>query len=109
MQAVAVGGDAGLDGPAEALPQVESVCDLEGVGGAEPGSLGVGARPVPTDDLHARVAGQSGGQGPGFTCPEHIDHTMVFDAGQDGGVGLAATDREVVHAQHPRRAEPWIR
>lgn len=39
---------------------------------------------------------------------EHIDHPVVFDAGQDGGVALAAADREVVHAQHSRRAELWI-
>ncbi len=33
---------------------------------------------------------------------------MVLNAGQHGGVGLSATDREVVHTQHPRNAEPRI-
>lgn len=53
-QAVAVGGDAGLHGPAEALPQMEPVGDLQSIGGAASGALGVGARPVPAGDLHAR-------------------------------------------------------
>lgn len=39
-----MGGDAGLHGPAQALPQVEPVGDLESVGGAEPGAFGVGSR-----------------------------------------------------------------
>lgn len=108
MQAVAVGGDAGLHGPAESLPQMEPVSDLQSVRGTAPGALGVGARPVTADDLHAGVADQPGGQRPGFTRREHIDHAMVFDTGQDGGVGLAATNREVVHTQHTRNTEPWI-
>jgi hypothetical protein len=107
-QAVAVGSDECLHGSAEALPQMEPVGDLQSVGGTAAGALGVSAGPVPADDLHAGVADQPRSQWPGFTRGEHIDHAMVFDAGQYGGVGLAATDREVVHAQHTRRAEPWI-
>ncbi len=98
-QALTVGGDACLNGPAEALPQMEPVGYLQSVRGTAPGAVGIGARPVPADDLHARVTSQPGGQWPGFAGREHIDHAMVFDAGQDGGVGLATTDREVVHAQ----------
>lgn len=109
MQALAVGGDAGFHGPAEALPQVEPVGDLEGVGGTESGTLGVGARPVAADDLHAGMSGQPRGQRPRFTCPEHIDHAMGFSAGQHGGVGLLPADREVVHAEHARRSELRIR
>src|SRR3954462_6776112 len=40
-QALTVGGDASLNGPAEALPQVEPVWDLDGVGGAGSGTHGV--------------------------------------------------------------------
>lgn len=107
-QAVAMGGDAGLYGPAEALPQMEPVSDLQGTRGAAAGALGVGARPVPADDLHAGVADQPGGQWSALAGREHVDHAMVFDAGQDRGVGLAATDREVVHAQHPWSTESRI-
>jgi hypothetical protein len=53
------------------------------------------------------VADQPAGQR-GFTRREHIDHPVVFDAGQNGGVDLAAADLEVVHAQHPRSTEPRI-
>lgn len=35
------------------MPQTESVSDLQSIGGAAPGTHGVGARPVPADDLHA--------------------------------------------------------
>lgn len=38
-----MGGDAGLHGPARALPQVEPVGNLESVRRAEPGAFGVGA------------------------------------------------------------------
>ncbi len=107
-QAVAVSGDAGLYRPAEALPQMEPVSDLQSIGGAASGALGVGACPVPADDLHAGMAVQPVGQWPGFTRWEHVDHAVVFDAGQHGGVGLAAADREVVHAQYPRSTEPRV-
>lgn len=100
-----MGGDAGLHGSAEALPQMEPISDLQSIRGAAAGTLGIGARPVPADDLHAGVTDKPRGQRSGFTRREHIDHAMVFDAGQDRGVRLAATDREVVHAQHTRRAE----
>jgi hypothetical protein len=103
-----VGGDAGFHGSSEALPKMEPVGDLQSTGGTAPGTLSVGAAPVPADDLHAGVADQPSGPWPGFTGRKHIDDPMVFDAGQDGGAGLAATDREVVHAQHTRSTEPWI-
>jgi hypothetical protein len=48
-----MGGDAGLRGPAAPLPQTEPVRDLQSVGGTASGAFGVGARPVPADDLHA--------------------------------------------------------
>ena len=38
---------------------MEPVGDLESVRGTAPGTLGVGARPVPADDLHAGVRGQA--------------------------------------------------
>jgi hypothetical protein len=44
-----MGGDAGLNGSAEALPQMEPVGDLKSVGGTAPGALGVGAGPIPAD------------------------------------------------------------
>lgn len=104
-QTLTVGGDTGLHCTAEALPQVKPVSNLESFGGAASGTLGVGTCPVPTDDLHARVAGQPPGQRPRFACGEHVDHAMGFSAGQNGGVRLTPADREVVHAQHARRAE----
>lgn len=104
-----MGGDAGLHGPAEALPQVEPVSDLQGIRGTAPGTHGVGAGPVSADDFHAWVTDQPLGQRPGLTRRKHIDHAMGFHAGQNSGVGLPATDREVVHAQHSRRAVLRIR
>lgn len=62
-----MGGDTGLHGSAEALPQMEPVSDLHSVGGTAVGALGVGARPVPADDLHTGVTDQPDGQRPGFT------------------------------------------
>ncbi len=34
---------------------------------------------------------------------------MGFSAGQHGGIGLAPPGREVIHAQHTRRAGPRVR
>ncbi|KOU26508.1 hypothetical protein ADK51_14270 [Streptomyces sp. WM6368] len=58
-----MGGDAGLHGPTEALPQMEPVSDLQGIGGAAACTLGVGAGSVPADDLHAgwRISRAGGG------------------------------------------------
>lgn len=50
-QAVTMGGNAGLHSPAEALPQMEPVSDLQSVGGTASGALGVGARPVPAANV----------------------------------------------------------
>lgn len=95
---------AGLHGPADALPQMKSVDHLDCGGGADSSALRVGARSVSTNDLHAWVIGQPHGRRSGVAGREHVDHSMGFAAGQDGGIGLSTADREVVHAQHAGRA-----
>jgi hypothetical protein len=82
------------NGPADALPQMKPVGDLDGGGSAEPGALSIGARPVPADDLHAWVSSQPYGQRTGVARREHVDYTMGFAAGQDGGADLPAAGRE---------------
>jgi hypothetical protein len=51
LEAVAVESNAGFDGGAEVLPEMEPVCDLDRVGGTGAGTISVGAGPVTADDL----------------------------------------------------------
>ena len=105
-------GAAGEDGllyrVAQVLPQVEAVGHLDGVRCSLAGALGVGACPVPADDLHAGVVFQPLGQGGGLAVLQHVDGPVGVHVDQDGRVGMAAPFREVIHAQHRDLAGPGI-
>ena len=106
-------GTAGDDGflyrVAQVLPQVEAVGHLDGVRSALPGALGVGAGPVPADDLHARVVFQPLGESLGLAVGQHVDGLVCVHVDQDGRVGLAAPLGEIIHAQHGDLASARIR
>lgn len=64
-QAGAVAGDGAFDGVGEVVPRVPPIRYLQCVRGAGPGAFGVGAGPVPADDLDARMISEPRGQGRG--------------------------------------------
>ena len=73
-----------------------------------PGALGIGAGPVPADDLHAGVVCQPPGQGAGLAVGQHVDGPVRVHVDQDGRVGMTLPFREVIHAQHGDLADPGI-
>ena len=90
--------------PAQVVPQVPPVGDLHRVGRAVPGAVGVTARPVPADHLHAGVGSQPVGEVAGFPTEEHIDRPVPGGkVDQHRAVVVAAAERELVDTEdrHP--------
>jgi hypothetical protein len=75
---------------------VKAVSDLDRVRGTVPEALGIGPGPVPAHDLHAGMLAQPGGQRAGLTAGQHVDGPAGAHVDQDGVVGLAPADREIV-------------
>jgi hypothetical protein len=104
-----VRGDAPLGGFGEVLPQVEPVGDLDRAGCAGAGPVGVGAGAVPADHLHPRVGGQPVRQRPGVAAGQQVQRCAGLAVDQHGAIVLAAADREVIDAEHPRDARRRVR
>ena len=108
-QVRAAGDDGFLYRVAQVLPQVKAVRDLDGIRCALAGALGVGAGPVPADDLYAGVVAQPLGEGFGLAVFQHVDGPVRVHVDQDGGVGMAFSFREVIDAKDGDLADPGIR
>jgi zinc-finger of transposase IS204/IS1001/IS1096/IS1165 len=67
--------------------------------------LAVGARSVPAHDLDARVAAQPGLQHMSLPPGQDTGPLPGLGAGQDCCVDLAAAQREVIDAEHPRHGD----
>ena len=88
---------------------MKPVSHLDRIRGSLPGAFGVGAGPVPADDLHAWVVAQPLGEGVSLAVGQHVDRPVRVHVDQDRGVGMAAPFREVIAAQHRDLADPGIR
>jgi hypothetical protein len=82
---------------------VPPVSDLDGVRRAAGAAVGVAARPVPADQLGARALGQPGGERVSRPLGQDIDRAAALHVDQDRAVAVAAAQRELIDAQHPRR------
>lgn len=91
-----------LDGFGQVLPQVEAVGDVDGVRGAEPGGFGVGGGAVAADDLHSGVGGQPGAHGFDGAVGQQVGRAAGLDVHQDGRVGVALAQCELIDPQHTR-------
>jgi hypothetical protein len=80
-----------------------AVSDLDRAGRTVAGTLGVSAGPVPADHPRARVRLEPVGQRPGLAARQDVDGPPGGGVNQDGGVDVAAAQREVIDAQHFRR------
>lgn len=109
VQAAVVAGDGLLDVFGEVVPQVPPVGDLNGLRGADAGAFGVGAGPVPADDLHAAVLSEPGGKGAGFPVGQDVDRPTGIDVDQHRRIPVASAQSEVIHAQGGDRSDRWIR
>ena len=90
---------------AQAVPQVPAVPGLDRVRQRPPDRLPIGTGPVAADDLNARMIAQPGLQHRGLSAGQHIDPLPSLGVDQDGRVDLAAAQREVINAQHPRNGD----
>lgn len=84
-----VGADRPLQGLGKVPPQMPPVRDLRLLRGAGTGALGVGAGPVPADDLHLGVTAQPVGQRCGVPAGQHIERPAGLQVDEDGGVRIA--------------------
>lgn len=78
------------------------VTGLDRAGQRPADRLAIGTGPVAANDFDARMAAQPGFQHVSFAAGQDIDPLPSLGVGQDGRVDLAAAQREVIHAQHPR-------
>ncbi len=92
-----------LDGVCQVLPEVESVGDMDGVGGAEPCGLGIEGGAVTADDLDSGMRGQPGTDGLDGAVGQQVDGPTGLDVDQDGRVDVAFAQGELVDPQHSRR------
>ncbi len=79
---------------------MKAIGDLNGVGCSLPGAFGVGAGPVPADDLHSGMLFQPHRERAGEAIVEHVDGPVGVHVDQDRGVRMTTPFREVVDAQH---------
>jgi hypothetical protein len=103
-QAVVVRGDGLLRRLAHVLPQVEPVGDLDRLRGSGADALGVGPGPVSAHSLDLGVLLKPGRQRAGLAVGQHVHRLMGAHVDQDGVVGLAAADREVIDTEDADRA-----
>jgi len=108
-QAGAVPGSGPLDRVGEVVEQVPPVGHLDCERGAAGGAFGVAAAPVAADHLHAGAAVQPRPEGVRGSFREQVDGAAGLDVHQHGAVDVAAAQREVIDAQHPRRGERRLR
>jgi hypothetical protein len=92
-----------LDVLGEVVPQVPAVGDLDGLGCASMGAVGVGAGAVAAHDLDAGVLAQPVGEGVGLPVSQQLHRAVAGHVDQDAAVVVAAAQREVVDAEHGHR------
>lgn len=86
------------------LQEVKPISDLGGLGGPVARPIGLGAGPIARDDLHPWVGPPPRRQGRGLPIGPQGDRLPAFPIEQDGPLGLAFTEREIIDAQDPWRA-----
>ncbi|KRD23510.1 hypothetical protein ASE41_11290 [Streptomyces sp. Root264] len=102
VQAAAVLGDAPLSGPAQVVPEVPSVCDLDRLRRSGGGTFCEERRAVAADDLDAGPLGEPGGQAGCLPVREQVDRTAGFDVHQDGAVVATLAGGVFVDTYHSR-------
>jgi hypothetical protein len=93
----------GLNSLSEVAQQVPSVGDLNGRWGALADAIGIGARPIASDNFDARAIAQPICDARGLTVRQEIDHLVCLKVHKHRAVAAAASPRPVVNAEHTRR------
>ena len=105
VQGVVMSSEDLVQGVRQVLEQLEAVCHLDGRGRPLAGPLGIGARPIPRDHLHAWVLPEPLGHRLGGAIREERHGLAACQVDQDGTRGLAFAQRPVIHPQHPGRGQ----
>ena len=95
-------GDLFQHGSGQAVPQVPAVTGLDRAGQRAADRLAIGAGPVAAYDLHAGMPAQPRLQYVSLPAGQDIDPLAGLGVDQDGRVDLAAAQREIIDAEHPR-------
>jgi hypothetical protein len=94
--------DEALHGVTKVAEQVPSVGDLNGIRRTLPDPVGISARPITGNDLHARMLAQPGGDGCGFPIGQEIDDGVRLKIHHHRAVASAPLPRPVVDPENPR-------
>lgn len=84
------------------LEQVPTVRDFHGIRRCLFDRASVGRGPVATDDLGAWMLAQPSGEGLGGTVGQNIHDSTGLHVNEDGSVGAAPAEGELVDAEHAR-------
>jgi hypothetical protein len=84
----------------QVLRQVETVGNLDSIRRTARDALGVGAAPIPTDDLDPRTVLQPGRQRCRRSVWQQVDEAVLLQIDQDGPIGVALPFRPVVDSEH---------
>jgi hypothetical protein len=91
-----------LQGLGHLLPPVQTVRDLDGLGGAWPGTVRVGVRPIAGDDLDPRMGPQPWGQSAGVAIGQERHGVMPLHSDADRPVRRPLPRRPIIHPEDGR-------
>ena len=86
----------------EILHEMETVCDLDGLGRALPRTVRVGTAAVAGDARHAGMVLEPGREGGRAAIGEQIDRAAAFQVHEAAAVGPPPAQRPIIDAQHAR-------
>jgi hypothetical protein len=102
-QAGVVAHEQALDGLAQIAEHMEAISNLNAIRCSVTRSLGIGAAPVPTNNLHPGMLRQPLSEGFRRPIRQQINPTVPLQIDQHGPVLPPATNGKVIDAQHARR------
>jgi hypothetical protein len=77
---------------------MEAVSDLKGIWGTSPASQSISIGTVSDQNAHARMTLKPISEGPCLASLKDIDRLMAFQVYQQGGVGAATFQGELIHS-----------
>jgi hypothetical protein len=89
-----------LDPFGEVVPQMPAISDLDRLGRAAAGAVGVGTGPVAADDLGAGMRLQPGSKRLRLPVLQQVDRPVGGHVHQHGAVDPATPERKIIHTQH---------
>jgi hypothetical protein len=89
----------------QVLDQVEAIRHLGGLRRPVLGTVGIGFRAIPRDDLHTRVGLEPLRERVALAVREQGDRLPALQIDEHRPIRVAFAHGEIVHPQHPRRGQ----